>query len=193
MVYFKSYTQKQKDYTMAQKSIFKAMKKFLSTDTSRTSLCGYYIELDHGNFEATITATDGHVLCSHKKDLESLKFDLVQEYNFLPEDFDTLENFVVFPNVKTRGSYGLYETNSQYPRYENIIPKIENMTRIDELEHFILTDLKMGVICCEAKKYFGMDNSGQSFDYANGKLNACLSDSNSTRVLIMPLTMNTEH
>ena len=175
---------------MAQKSIFKSMKKFLSTDTSRTSLCGYNIELNHANFQATITATDGHVLCSHTKDLENFKFELLQEYNFIPNNFDSLESFIIHPNPKSRLGGDLYDTETPYPNYKNIIPKIETMTSIENLDFFVATNPKMAQICCEAKKYFNMGGASYPFDYASGKLSACLSQDSETTIVIMPLRIN---
>lgn len=173
-----------------QKSIFNAMKKFLSTDTSRTSLCGYNVELDHANFEATITATNGHILCSHKKDLEDFKFELLQEYNFIPSDFDSLESFIIYPNPKTRIGNDLYDTSTAYPRYQNIIPKIETMTRIDKIDFFVATNPKMAQICCDAKKYFCLGGAAYPFDYASSRLSACLSQDSQTTIVIMPLRIN---
>lgn len=172
------------------KSIFNAMKKFLSTDTSRTSLCGYYVELDHENQEVTLTATNGHILCSHKKDLENFKFELLQEYNFLPNGFDTLESFIIYPNPKTRVGSELYELQLNYPRYQNIIPKVETMTRIDKIDFFVATNPKMAQICCETKKYFLMSGENYPFDYATSPLSACISQDTYTTVLIMPLRIN---
>jgi len=170
-----------------QKSIFTAMKKFLSTDTSRTSLCGYNVELDHENFTATITATDGHILCSHTKEIENFKFELLQEYNFIPNNFDNLESFVIYPNVKTRLGNDLYDIGTNYPRYKNIIPKIETMTSIENLDFFVATNPKMAQICCDAKKYFCMGGASYPFDYASTKLGACLSQDSETTIVIMPL------
>jgi len=175
---------------MAKKSIFKAMQKFISTDESRASLLGFNIELNHEGYEATITATDGHVLCSHTKDLEQLKFEIHEEFNTLPTDFDTLESFQIYPNPKKRPNGKLFETENQYPRYQNIIPRIETMTKLEDLDFYVATNPKMAQICCDAKKYFDMGGASYPFDYAYTKLGACLSQSTDTTIVIMPLRIN---
>ena len=166
---------------MAKKSIFKAMEKFLSKDTSRGALNGYYVEID-GEL-ATITATNGHVLCSHIMELESLKTEMLNEFRVLPND--DAKEFIIFANKKLNKP--LYDYDEKYPKYKNIIPNVGSMTLAKDLTFHIMLNPGNSKIVCDAKKYFGMYNSACPFDMATTKLGACLSKDDNTTILIMPL------
>ena len=172
---------------MAQrKTIFKAMSKFLSKDATRGTLQGFYIETIN-EVETRITATNGHVLCSHKMDTEQFRFECVQEFRVpAPEE---LNDLIIYANPKTTPmDEQLYSpTGAHYPKYRNIIPLPHTMTDVDKLDFHISFDPKNVQIVIDAKKYFGMSHAEHAFDYATTKLGACLSYDAETEIIIMPI------
>ena len=136
-----------------EKTIFKKMEKFLSTDTSRTALCGFFVEIDEEYDKATVTATDGHVLCSHTLDREQLEHQMQLEYRTLP-NFVAYE-YIIYHNPKTAPHHdnSLFSKEAIYPKYKNIVPNYLDLVPSNQIDYNIQLDHKYSKRIWHGKSY----------------------------------------
>ena len=101
------------------------MQNFASTDTLRSSLNGIYCE--RMEYKTLVTATDGTKLLTYSFTHEFFKSIFKDEFGIEP----TKKSFILYQDKKTRKALNvsLMDTKEIYPRYKNIIPQNDLISR----------------------------------------------------------------
>lgn len=121
--------------------ILECAKKCTSTDLTRLALCGVRVELCTDEQFFQVTATDGHIIFTHKIDKDEFFAGFKFEFGF--EFPTTVLSCTIFPEKKTRQALNreLIDLDLSYPKWRNIIPS--EFTHVSEVKHHSTYNDKM--------------------------------------------------